>query len=427
MERKITSELKKWKIDTYKKPLLLYGISNSGKTHSSLKFGKTEYKNIVYFDCLENLELNYVIEKNQTKEKLIRALSAISLETIFKEESLIILDNISEKILTAIKKLFTGTLEYHIIMITNDKEIVKNNKTEGINLKKMDLVTFPEYLKYIEKEQMIGFIEDSFKNNKPMPFHTLALELYNDYVLTGGYPNAIVNYKENTNYNLLSNIHSQNIKLLKYKLLKLDNLIDIKRGQEIYSNIAIQLLKDNKKFQYGSIKPGARSKEYEKSIEFMKNNNMIIKSIKIKELTMPLSKAKDDESFKLYYNDSGVLFKKMNVSGNRLITNEKLLETLYETNIVSTLAGNGFNIYNYHSGGKAYIDIVIQTRTGKILPIELLKDGDNAKSKSMTLSLKKYNLNLGIRFGGDEFKIKNNIKYMPYYAAFCITEDLWKK
>lgn len=427
MERKITNELKKWKIDAYKKPLLLYGISESGKTYSTLEFGKTEYKNIVYFDCDNNLELNYIIEKNQSKEKLIRAFSAISLETIFKEESLIIFDNITKKILTAIKKLFTGTLEYHIIMITNNKELIKTTKNEGISLKKMDLVTFPEYLKYVEKEQMIRFIEDSFKNNKPMPFHTLALEIYNDYVLTGGYPSAIVNYKKHNNYNLLSNIHSQNIKLLKYKLLNLDNLIDIKRGQEIYNNIAIQLLKDNKKFQYGSIKQGARSKEYEKSIEFMKENDMIIKSTKIKELTMPLSKAKDDESFKLYYNDSGILFKKMNVSGNRLITNEKLLETLYETNIVSTLKNNGFNIYNYHSGGKAYIDIVIQTRTGKILPIELLKDGDNAKSKSMTLSLKKYNLKQGIRFGGDEFKIKNNIQYLPYYAAFCITEDLWKK
>lgn len=423
MERKITNELIKWKVDSYKRPLLLSGISGCGKTHTVLKFGKDEYKNIVYFDCNQNLELTYVIEKNTTKEKLIKALSAISLETILKDDTLIVFDNISDKVITSIKKLFTGE-DYHIIMITNDDKIVKKHKAEGINYKKMDLVTFPEYLKYVGKEQLVDFIEDSFKNNKSMPFHTLATELYNDFVLTGGYPNTITKYNKEQDYNMLGNTHDKNIKLIKYKLLKLDNLIDIKRGQEVYNNISIQLLKDNKKFQYGNIKPGARSKEYEKSIEFMQTNKMIIKSTRITALTSPLSKNKDEESFKLYYNDSGILYKKLNVSGNRLITNEKLLELLYENNIVQTLSNNGFNIYHYHSGGKAYIDIVIQTRTGKIIPIEILHGEDNTKSKSMTLSMKKYNLNLGIRFGNEDFKLKNNIKYIPYYAAFCIVESL---
>ena len=407
MERKIINDLAKWKIDSYKRPLLLSGISGCGKTYTTLEFGKNEYKNTVYFDCKENLELAYVIDKNQTKEKLIRALSAISLETILKEDTLIILDNITEKIITTIKKLFTGE-DYHIIMITNDENFVKKHKTEGINYKKMNLVTFQEFLKYRGKEQLIDFIKDSFKNNKSMPFHTLATELYNDYVLTGGYPNAIINYKNSEDYNLLSNTHDKNIKLIKYKLLKLDNLIDIKRGQEVYNNISIQLLKDNKKFQYG----------------FMIENNMIIKSTRVKELTQPLSKAKDEETFKLYYNDSGILYKKLNVSGNRLITNEKLLELLYENNIIETLSRNGFNIYHYHSGGKAFIDIVIQTRTGKILPIEIIHGEESAKSKSMTLSMRKYNLNLGIRLSNEDFKIKNNIKYIPYYAAFCIVESL---
>ena len=423
MERKVMNELKKWKMDIYKKPLLLNGISGCGKTYTALEFGKSEYKNLVYFDCQDNLELSYVIEKNTTPDKLVRGLAAISLETIMKEDTLIIFDNVTEKIITAVKKQFGGN-EYHIIMITSNNKLVKRHKAEGVNYKKMDLVSFPEYLKYVGKEQMIDFITDSFKSNKPMAFHSLAMELYNDFVLTGGYPAAIVNYKEHEDHNILSNVHDKNIKLMKYKLIGLDNLIDIKRGQEVYDNISIQLLKDNKKFQYGNIKAGGRSKEYEKSIEFMEENNLIIKSTRVTELTVPLSKSKDEESFKLYYNDSGVLFKKLNISSNRLVTNEKLLELLYENNIVSTLTSNGFNIYHYHSGGKAFIDMVIQTRTGKITPIEIMHGEDNAKSKSLTLSMKKYNLNVGIRFSSGDFKVKNNIKYIPYYAAFCIVESL---
>ena len=423
MERKITNELKKGKMDLYKKPLLLEGIAGCGKTYSVLEFGKTEYKNLVYFDCRDNLELSYVIEKNTTPDKLIRGLAAISLETIMKEDTLIVFDNVTEKIISAVKKQF-ATNEYHIIMITNNHKLIQRHKTEGVTYKKMDLVSFPEYLKYLGKEQMIDFITDSFKSNKPMAFHSLAMELYNDFILTGGYPDAIVNFKENEDYNMLSNIHDKHIKLMKYKLIGLDNLIDIKRGQEVYDNISIQLLKDNKKFQYGNIKAGGRSKEYEKSIEYMELNNLIIRSTRVTELTVPLSKSKDEETFKLYYNDSGVLFKKLNISSNRLATNDKLLELLYENNIVSTLTSNGFNIYHYHSGGKAFIDIVIQTRTGKITPIEIVHGETNNKSKSLTLSMKKYNLNTGIRFTSGDFKIKNNIKYIPYYAAFCVVESM---
>lgn len=423
MERKIINELKKWKMDLYKKPLLLHGISGCGKTYAVLEFGKTEYKNTVYFDCQDNLELSYVIEKNITPEKLIRGLSAISLETIMKDDTLIIFDNVTEKIITAIKKQFTGN-DYHIVMTTSSPSLVKRHKAEGVNYKKMDLVSFPEYLKYVGKEQLIDFISDSFKNDKSMAFHSLAMELYNDFVLTGGYPDAIVNFVENGNHNLLSNVHDKNIKLMKYKLMGLDNLIDIKRGQEVYDNISIQLLKDNIKFQYGNIKAGARSKEYEKSIEYMENNSLIIKSTRVTALTMPLSKSKDEESFKLYYNDSGILFKKLNISSNRLVTNDKLLELLYENNVISTISNNGFNIYHYHSGGKAFIDIVIATRTGKLLPIEIVHGEDNSKSKSMTLSMKKYDINTGIRFYSGDFKTKNNIKYIPYYAAFCIMENM---
>lgn len=423
MERKIINELKKWKMDLYKKPLLLYGISGCGKTYAVLEFAKNEYKNTVYFDCRDNLELSYVIEKNTTPEKLIRGLSAISLETIMKDDTLIIFDNVTEKIITAIKKQFTGN-DYHIAMITSSPSLVKKHKAEGVSYKKMDLVSFPEYLKYVGKEQLIDFIADSFKNDKSMAFHSLAMELYNDFVLTGGYPDAIVSFVENGNHNLLSNIHDKNIKLMKYKLIGLNNLIDIKRGQEVYDNISIQLLKDNIKFQYGNIKAGARSKEYEKSIEYMENNSLIIKSTRVTGLTMPLSKSKDEESFKLYYNDSGILFKKLNISSNRLVTNDKLLELLYENNVISTISSNGFNIYHYHSGGKAFIDIVIATRTGKVLPIEIVHGEDNSKSKSMTLSMKKYDLNTGIRFYDGDFKVKNNIKYIPYYAAFCIVENM---
>ena len=424
MERRIMEEFIKWKNDINKKPMLLYGVSASGKTYEALEFGKREYKNTIYFDCLNNLELNYVFDKNTTQDKLIRGLSAISLETILKEETLIILDNATEKAINVVKKLFVNVSAYHIMLITNKKELVNNNKGEGFILKKMNLVTFPEYLKYMDKEQLINFIEDSFKTNKPMPFHSLAMEQYSDYILTGGYPDAIVNYKENNDFNLLNTVHEKNMKLIKNKLLDLDNLIDIKRGIEIIDNMALQLLKENKKFLYGAIKPGARAKEYESVLKFLEDNALVIKSNKVSELISPLSKIKDDESFKLYFNDSGLLYKKMNITASRLLTNDRLLMTVYENNIIETLRNNGFNLYHYHSQGKSTIDLVIQTRTGKIVPIEMLDNSSSQKSKSLAIAMNKYNLSFAIRFTTENFKERKGIKYIPYYAAFCIKENL---
>ncbi len=422
MERKITDELLKWKIDSNKRPVLLFGISGCGKTYSVLEFGKREYKNTIYFDCENNSELLYVAQKNNTLEKFIRGISALSLETILKEESLIVFDNVTLEIFNTVKKLFSLPLSYHVIMITSSASFIDKKKLENLSVKKMNLVSFPEYLKYVGKEQLIDFIEDSYKNNKAMPFHLLAMDIYNDYIITGGYPNAIVEFHTNGDYNLLNIVHDKNNKLFKYRLFMLDNLINIKRSVEVYDNMVIQLINDSKKFQYGLLKSGARAKEYESSINFMKESGMIIKSTRLNKLIPPISKEKDEDSFKLYYASSGLLYKKMNISPNKLLTNNKLLSVLYENNIVTTLYQNGFNIYNYHSEGKAFIDIVIQNRSGKIILLEVLSGEESTKSKSLVLTMNKFNIDSAIRFGSENFSFKKGIKYVPYYAAFCVTE-----
>ena len=116
----------------------------------------------------------------------------------------------------------------------------------------------------------------------------------------------------------------------------------------------------------------------------------------------------------------------MNVNSNRLLTNEKLLETIYENNVISVLNQNGFNIYNYHAtGGKCEIDIVIQNRNGLIIPIEIYNKDMGSKSKSLGMTMTKYNLNFAIRLSNQNFSLKNKVKYIPYYAVFCIGDGMF--
>ena len=424
MERKINNELYSWKLDKTKKPMFLFGISGCGKTYTVLEFGKKEYKNVIYFDCLDNLELNYVFDKNNTLEKLLRGLSAISLETIFKDETLIVLDRVNEKVLKIISTLFKGISDYSIIMISNSVSMLSSAKKSDVLIKQLNLVSFPEYLKFVGKEQLVDFIYDSFHNGMPMPFHSIAEESFKDYVLTGGYPDAIISFTNNKDYSFLSLVQARIISSMVGKFLEVENPIDVKRGKELYNQVPIQLLKENKKFLYGMIRRGARSKDYENILKFMDENGFIIKCKKIGELVYPISKSKDDECFKLYMNDSGLLFKKMNISVNRLLTNDKLVNVLYENNVVSSLYQGGFTPYYYQSVGKSTLDLIIQTRDGKVIPIEFIEGEYNTKSKSLSLAISKFNISYAVRFGDFNFKKKNNVQFLPYYAAFCLLELL---
>lgn len=420
MERKITEALLQWKRDANKKPMLLYGVNGCGKTYTVLEFGKTEYKNTIYFDARHNIELEYVLDKNLTSDKVIRGLAAISLETVFQEDSLIIFDNVNSNVIDKIKKTFLNNPTYHIILITDSKEIMNTKKGEDITLKTMQLVNFFEYLKYVGKDQLVDFISDSFKTNNPMPFHAMAFELYNSYLLTGGYPEIITNEKT-TDTNVLTSYLDRNATFQQSMLLNLDNLIDIKRGSEVYDNVYLQLVKDNKKFQYGLLKQGGRSKEYDNAIEYLINNDILLCAYKISEIKTPLSKSKEEDSFKLYYNNPGILFKKLGVHYNKLLADNRILYLLYENYIAASLKNNGFNLYYHQSGGKSEIDFIVQTRTGRIFPIEIIRK-NMAKSKSLKLTMNKFGIKEAIRVSEENFSMKNGIKYIPFYAICCITE-----
>ena len=168
---------------------------------------------------------------------------------------------------------------------------------------------------------------------------------------------------------------------------------------------------------------GGRSKEYETSIDFLTSNGLINKCYKISEAKPPLSKCKDDESFKLYLNDTGVLYMMMHISRMKLLTDDRLKYILFENNLASALVSCGYSLYYYQSDGKAEVPFVVQTRAGKLIPIEIVNK-NLSKAKSLSLFMSKFNITEAIRFTEDNFSVKKGIKYVPIYAAFCLKDNL---
>lgn len=422
MERKILKFLNHWKNDDNRKPLVVYGSKQVGKTYTILKFGESEYKNVVYIDSSNNDYLVSGLKKEKTIDMIISKIKEITMEEIEKNDTLIVIDNVNNvDIVNSIKTFGKFKNDYHVILITSLKENLSKFKGVELQFKSMFPMDFEEYLSAIGKDELIDFIKSSFKNNSKMPFHSVAMEYYDNYICTGGMPEAVYLAVNDKNTLLLNSIFDKIFDSYKKEMNLQDNLIDITRSQEVYDSVPLQLQKSNKKFQYGLIKDGGRSKEYENALNFLHNNGFIYKCYKLAEVKSPLISYKDKDNFKVYLNDTGLLYKKMHLNANIIFNNPDFKSILYENSVAISLINCGYSLQYYQSSGKAEVDFVIQTRTGNIIPIELVPFS-KTKSKALSQFCSKYSVKDAIRVTQDNFCVKRGVRYIPLYAAFCLND-----
>ena len=204
-----------------------------------------------------------------------------------------------------------------------------------------------------------------------------------------------------------------------YSLFEDGNILS--RSEEIINSLPLTLVKENKKFQYGIIKKGARSKEYESSINYLVNNSILNRSYKLNDIKSPIMSMRDEESFKLYFNDVGLFYSSLHLNKSKFLIDNDLRRSLIENDAANTLIKLGYSLYYYQSDGKAEINFVIQNRQGKIIPIEVV-NMRLTKAKAMSLFLNKYNLSECIRLTEDNFSKKKGIRFIPVYAICCLKD-----
>lgn len=423
MERKVEVFLKKWKNDIIRKPLILYGPKQIGKTFTTLNFGRKEYKNTVYFNTDNNLSLEELFKKEKSTEKLILNLSLISGETILKGDTLIIFDNVNDvEIVKGLKLFGSKHSKYHIIAITSRRENLSVFKGEELQFKGMFGLDFEEYLWARDEKSLAELIKESFQKRKTCPFHKVALDLFQEYLITGGLPEVIQAELNGSSPYEIDAIKQKILDVYMKEILYSKNLIDITRGLEVINSIPEQLKKDNKKFQYGLIGTGKRAKEYENTINYLVNNQLVYRSYKISTVKQILSTCKEVDSFKLYLPDDGLLYTMLHLNLKKFMTDEKLKETIYENHIAKTLAEAGYALYYYQSEGKAEVNFVIQNRMGKIIPIEITTK-TQSKAKSLSVFIKKFITQQAYRITENNFSTKKEVRYIPVYAAFCLNDN----
>ncbi len=292
------------------------------------------------------------------------------------------------------------------------------SRVEDIYYRPMFEMDFEEFLINSDKKQLIDFIKDSYDTGKPMPFHQMAIDAYNDYLITGGFPEVVNAYLESNDELLIEGIKKKIIDIYEIEYAKLD-LDSFNRSLEILSSIPEQLKKDNKKFQYGVIKKGGRSKEYDDVINLLASNNIVSRSYRITDVKSPLVTNKDSDCFKVYYNDVGLLYTLLHMNRAKLMNNDDLRRILIENNVANMISNWGYSLYYYQSEGKAEVSFVIQNRNGKIIPIEVVNKR-LTKAKSLSLLLSKFDINDSYRITEENFGKKKNVYSVPVYAIFCL-------
>ncbi len=421
MERKINDDLLKWKRDSLTNPFFLYGSRCIGKTFSVLEFGKKYYQNVAYFNTSNNEEIISLFDKEKVLDKLIKKLSIICGESIFKEETLIVFDNLNNDKLMKELTIFGNNSDYHVVIISSNKQLINKSRVEGFYYRAMYQMDFFEYLACTDKVSLIDFIKDSYDNNTPMPFHQMALDTYYDYLETGGFPEVVLAKQNGLTDLEIDAIKNKILEVIKADYALYDNGSTFVKTNEVMRFLPKQLVKENKKFQYGLIKKGARSKDYEASINNLVTNGLINRSFRLTDVKSPLSSYKDLESFKLYFNDVGLLYSSLFLNKSKLLMNDDIKRSLIENDVANTLIKLGYSLYYYQSDGKAEIQFVIQDRLGKIIPIEIV-NMKLTKAKAMSMFMKKYEINDCIRLTEDNFAKKKNVRFIPVYASVCLKD-----
>lgn len=431
MYRKITEYLLKWKSSPYRKPLILQGARQVGKTYSVLEFGRNQYENVAYFNFETNPTLIKTFEENIDPDFLIPILSRIAGQTIIKEKTLIIFDEVQlcERALTSLKYFCENAPEYHIIVAGSLLGVAVNREQFSFPVGKVDIKTlYPmdmeEFLLACGEEVLVKQIKQCFEENSAMPIalHEAAMQYYRQFLVVGGMPDCVKNFLETKDYILVR--HTQSIILVSYlnDMSKYNNINEIKKTRLVYDNITVQLSRKNTRFQYKLIKKGARASEFENAIEWLNLSGIVSRIYRVENVKKPLENYRDIDSFKIYVSDIGLLCAKKEIVPEDILYLSNELNDfkggMVENYVCNQLTANDYTNFYWESNRGAEVDFVIQ-REGKIIPIEV-KSADNTKAKSLKIYMDMHKPEYAIKLSTKNFGFEDSKKIVPLYAAFCI-------
>lgn len=438
MRRKIYNKLLEWKSnDENKKPLMVLGVRQCGKTYVIKDFCKNEFENVCVINLLERDDIIELFSRPINSEEKYNILKTMLNYDIEGENTVLFIDEIqeSEDLISQLKFFCENHNNVNIICAgsllgVKLKRLKKSFPVGKVWMIDMFPMDFEEFLVANNREKFVDLLKDCFNNNKFLgsPLHEELLRYYRIYLLTGGMPEAIQNIVDaNLDYVKYDTKILKNILASYYKDMRkhVKNEAEALKIERVYRTLPSQLMNASKKFQLSIIDVDARNREYETAIDWLMGSNMIIKCECVSLPEIPLKGFVDNETFKFYLSDVGILCTILGLSVRDIVTdNISLYKGIIAENFVANqLLCNGFDLFYWKNTATAEVDFLLYTADG-VIPAEV-KAGENTQSKSLKVYMEKYNAKYAIRISTKDFGYdpKTKIKSVPLYATFLIKDN----
>lgn len=430
MKRIETETLLKWKNSPNRKPLLIRGARQVGKTWLMKAFGKMEYDQCAYINLESNKELQNIFTGDFDTRRIIAALQIETGLIINADNTLIILDEIQESpgALTSLKYFQENAPEYHIISAGSLLGVALNRET-SFPVGKVDFLdlypfNFTEFLEAMDEHPLVDLLQKHdwglIKN-----FRLKYIQLLKQYYFVGGMPEVVLSFTKNSNFEEVRNIQKRILEAYELDFAKHAPNSIVPRIRMLWNALPVQLAKENKKFIYALIKQGARAKEYELAMSWLIDCGLIHKVNRASKAAIPLKAYEDFNAFKLFMVDIGLLAAMVDIDVKTLLEGNIIFEefkgALTEQFVLQQLVANkGLPIYYWSAeNANAEIDFLIQY-SGRVVPIEV-KAEENLQAKSLRVFSEKYNPSTVIRTSLSDYRKEDWMTNLPLYAISALT------
>ena len=438
LQRKIDSYLKQWKTDSQKKPLIIKGPRQVGKTESILHFAKTAYESIIYINFVEEPKYRMIVEDGYNVNSIVKNISRIDPSKQFiAGKTILVFDELQEfpEIATALK----------FFAIDGRFDVVCSGSLLGISYKRIESnsvgyktdyelysLDFEEFL--IAKGYQEDFIEEIYVHMKEgQPFSELTMsvlkELFLDYCILGGMPAVVLRYIETGTFEGTLEMQRQLLADYQEDIRKYADGMDQTRILNVYHQIPVQLSKENKKFQISKVAKGARFRDYRGCIEWLRDAGLINICYCLHMPELPLKGNFDDTKYKIYFKDTGLLVAMLDEEAQEDLRANKNMNVykgaLYENIVGEALSKCGYQLYYYKRDDSTLEEDFFLRTASCLVPVEVKAVNGRSKSLRMLIDSDKYeDIQYGIKLCAGNIGVENKIFTFPYFCTFLLKHYL---
>lgn len=423
LQRIAIYDLKKWKESPERKPLIIRGARQVGKTWLMKEFGQSCYDNYVYFNFDEEDELKSVFEVNKNPQRIIELLSMIAGEKIAPGKTLVIFDEVQEcpEALNTLKYFKEKANEYHVIaagsLLGTLLAHPKSYPVGMVNLLDLYPLTFDEFLEATEPALFSYYNSIQKGQSIEEIFHNRLLESYNNYLIIGGMPECVaswINYRDPAS---VSRIQRELIEIYENDFSKHNGKVNSGRILMVFRSIVSQLAKSNEKFIYGAVRQGARARDFEEAIEWLVSAGMLNRIYNVSKMEHPLLAFDKLDQFKLFLFDTGLLKHMAGVDNSAILlkSDYQFKGALTENYVLQQLRGQFEVEPRYYSDKRGEIDFVLQNGV-EIIPVEV-KGGEDKSAPSFKRYIAEHHPEHAIRFSKLGYRRDGEITNIPLYLA----------